>query len=757
MRPSRRAAKGALWLCLALALGPAATSAVAAGPPQIGDTWASGVETRSARLSAEIDPNGAFTTSYIEYASKAAYEANGFIGAKRINATIGSGTGPVTIFFSPLSGLEPDTLYRYRLTVTNSFGTTLGAVGFFVTQPVAGGALLPDSRGWEMVSPIDKNGGKVDPPGAIAGGGVLQAAAGGGAITYGSSASFGGGEGAPPASQYLATRAAGGWATQNLTVPIFSGSYDTVAGGVPYRLFSGDLARGLLLNGKSCRGEVSSGCPVANPTLPGTDAPAGYQNYYLRNGAGFEALLGAGDVSGLGLDPAEFELSFAGASADLSHVVLSTCAALSVGAQDGCPGEENLYRWSAGGGLTLINATPGAALAAPGGAVSEDGTRVYFKDLASGDLYLREGAALKAVDAAAGGGGTFQLATASGSLAYFTAAGHIWRYNPTANTATDLTPTGGVTGVLGAAADGSHLYYLSASGLYLCANANLAASCETSAVKVAAAADASNYPPATGTSRVSADGTKLLFLATAPLTGYDNTDLQSGAPDSQVYYYDAAGPATLSCVSCNPTNARPLGPSVIPGSVPNGTGPSATNSYKPRVLVAGGRRLFFESADALALTDTNSAAPDVYQWEAPGVGDCTRSGGCLGLISSGRDAAGAAFADASADGGDAYFLTAASLVAGDPGSIDLYDARIGGGFPGPVDPIGCEGDACQILPPEPTDPTLTTLLSGPGNPAVNYTPYKHHFAQHKKQKRCKAKKGKRSCAAKRERRHGSGR
>jgi hypothetical protein len=41
----------------------------------------------------------------------------------------------------------------------------------------------------------------------------------------------------------------------------------------------------------------------------------------------------------------------------------------------------------------------------------------------------------------------------------------------------------------------------------------------------------------------------------------------------------------------------------------------------------------------------------------------------------------------------------------------------------PVPPLPCSGDSCQILPPEPTDPTLTTLLSGPGNPSVRYRKY----------------------------------
>jgi hypothetical protein len=64
----------------------------------------------------------------------------------------------------------------------------------------------------------------------------------------------------------------------------------------------------------------------------------------------------------------------------------------------------------------------------------------------------------------------------------------------------------------------------------------------------------------------------------------------------------------------------------------------------------------------------------------------------------------------------------------DPGAIDIYNARVGGGFLIPVKPIQCLGDACQSLPSEPVDPTLTTLLRGPGNPGVRYP---------KQRKRCK--------------------
>jgi len=55
----------------------------------------------------------------------------------------------------------------------------------------------------------------------------------------------------------------------------------------------------------------------------------------------------------------------------------------------------------------------------------------------------------------------------------------------------------------------------------------------------------------------------------------------------------------------------------------------------------------------------------------------------------------------------------------------------------------CEGDACQILPPEPVDPTLTTLLSGRGNPKVRYRQYRRPKAQPKSsQKQGKGKRHK---------------
>jgi hypothetical protein len=752
----------AALVCIGFALSLMPPAAEAAGPPQIGAGWTASVATTSAGLRAEVNPNGLTTTYHFSYLSEAAYQANlkagkdGFSGAAKApvgaDPSIGSSTAAL-ITAQTISSLTVGTAYRYRVQATNSGGTTIGPSRVFFTESFAGATFMLDNRGWEMVSPPEKGGDEIQGFGGSFGGGAIQAAAQGSALTYSSTSSFGpDSDGAPGASQYIARRGNGGWASENISTPAASGSYGTEPDGVPYRLFSTDLARALMLNGEHCRGG-GDGCAVQNPPLPGSGAPPGYQNYYLRESSAdsFHALLGSGEIAGLGIGPEHFDVDLAGAASDLGQVVLSSCAALTPDATEvplgeGCdPSKPNLYRWS-GTGLHLVNlapaaslGTPGAVLAAPTGAISTDGGRIYWEDQATGNLYLRESGQTEQVDAAAGGGGAFETAAADGSVAYYSKGGHLYRYDATADSSTDLTPSGGLLGVLGASASASRLYYLTAAGLFLREGAV--------ATKIADAADASNYPPATGTARVSADGSHLAFLSNASLTGYDNRHPTSGLPLTEVFVYDTAD-SSLVCASCNQTGERPLGAASIPGAIANGS----TFLPKPRSLSQNGQRLFFDSADQLAIQDTGSRS-DVYEWEAFGAGDCARIGGCLALISRGRNSEGASFLDASASGSDVYFLTPDSLVGADLGFVDVYDAREGGGFPEPIKPIECVGDACQSLPSEPEDPTPGTLVRGSGNPPAHITgtvaACKRGFVR--KHGRCVKKKP----ARKKHRRHGA--
>jgi hypothetical protein len=716
--------------------------ASAAGLPPISATWVEAVTATSAGLRAEINPNESPTKYLFEYLTDAEFQANkaaarpDFFGAaKKPMSPTGIGSGTTSFLASQaVEALTPVTIYHYRAVAENSFGKTLGPARALTTE-VPTNVIPPlDNRGWEMVSPVDKNGGSIQGFGQSFGGGVFQAAAAGGALTYSSVASFGPDpQGAPAASQYLAGRGAGGWSVQNITTPLLSGSYGDHPEGAPYQLFSSDLSRGLLLNGRRCRGGDGE-CPVANPPLPGSGAPPGYENYYLRDSgtAGFDALLKSGDIAGLTRGPAQFELNFAGATPGLTHLVLSSCAALTAGATEvaaagGCdPDFQNLYAWD-GSGLSLVNSVPvalgepeGAALAAQSGAISSDGSRVYWT--VNGDLYLRDGAQTEQVDEAQGGGGTFETASANGSVAFFTKGGHLFRYLAATHTATDLTPGGGVLGVLGAAADGSRLYYQGTAGLELWHEG-----ATTEVAPGSAAAASANYPPATGTARVAPDGAHIAFLSSAELTEYENFGFQ------EVFLYGpppGGGAATLTCVSCNPTGERPNGAASIPGAIANGTGPSATDLYKPRALSGSGSRVFFDSSDVLANQDSNHR-PDVYEWEAKGVGSCDLPSNCVGLVSSGRSPEPSSFIDASADGTDVFFLTESSLVPQDPGSYDLYDFRENGGFPPPVTAIPCNGDACQSLPAAPEDPTPGTLVPNGGNPPLRF-PKQHHKRHHKK-------------------------
>ncbi len=256
------------------------------------------------------------------------------------------------------------------------------------------------------------------------------------------------------------------------------------------------------------------------------------------------------------------------------------------------------------------------------------------------------------------------------------------------------------------------------------------------------------------TARVSPDGRWLAFMSQRSLTGYDNRDAVSGKPDEEVYLYDATQPVSPTnpvCASCNPTGARPVGVEVgteqrivdsagggnpdwlsttwlaanIPGWTPY---TPALSRYQSRYLSDSGR-LFFNSNDALVPQDTNSTW-DVYEYEPPGVGDCTSSGpvfgrasgGCVGLISSGVSREESAFLDASATGGDVFFLTAAKLSLEDTDTaLDVYDAHectvsVPCFPPSPPPPPACEGDACQSPVQAPNDPTPGSLTyQGPGN------------------------------------------
>ena len=121
-----------------------------------------------AKLEAEIDPEGLPTSFQIEYGTDTSY------GQSSPEKTVGSRQSHPRRRRA-LTGLTPATTYHYRFIATNSLGTTEGPDRTFVTYANAApdtscpnqqfrvgfSADLPDCRAYEMVSPVDKNGGDI--------------------------------------------------------------------------------------------------------------------------------------------------------------------------------------------------------------------------------------------------------------------------------------------------------------------------------------------------------------------------------------------------------------------------------------------------------------------------------------------------------------------------------------------------------------------------------------------------------------------
>jgi hypothetical protein len=394
-------------------------------------------------------------------------------------------------------------------------------------------------------------------------------------------------------------------------------------------------------------------------------------------------------------------------------------------------------------------------------AASSDGSRVFFADVQS--LTADSGATAGVSDLY-----ECEMVVVAGKLAC---------------RLTDLTPLGssgeraGVQGlVLGVSEDGSWVYFV-ADGVL--APGAVPGTCDetqhdgvcnlyvrhggvTRLVAALSNDDHADWSNNTGglvglTARVSPDGRWLAFMSERGLTGYDTRDAVSGQSDEEVYLYDGVA-GRLVCASCDPSGARPVGrefekmaggidghPSwnqgrPLAGSVPAWTAYTGIGAlYQSRYLSDGGR-LFFNSNDALVPSDVNGAG-DVYEFEPPGVGDCgvgsasfsARSGGCVGLVSSGTSGEDSGFLDASEGGGDVFFFTSAQLSGVDvDSSRDVYDAHectsMVPCLPAAVaSPPACStSDACRLAPP--VSPSLlgapsSATFSGAGNvPAAGPSP-----------------------------------
>jgi hypothetical protein len=311
------------------------------------------------------------------------------------------------------------------------------------------------------------------------------------------------------------------------------------------------------------------------------------------------------------------------------------------------------------------------------------------------------------------------------------AGNDLYRYDVAKATLTDLTPepekspdSGGasVQGVVGASSDGSSVYFV-AQGVLAGKNAegrqptagqdNLYLSSPVGTVFIATLAaeegealgDSADWTSAPEFSQayVTPDGGHLAFTSLLPLTGYDNTDRNTEKPDKEVFEYSAG---RLECASCNPNpHIRPTGEAFIGRDI-EAQSEGLSPLYPPRAISDDGSFLFFSSSDALGESHTNHVK--IYEYES----------GAAHLISSGSGEENDIFMNTSANGGDVFFASAGQLAPSDhDGAVDVYDARVGGGFAQPPPaPSPCQGEGC--LPVASVPPSFShpgSALNGAGN------------------------------------------
>ncbi len=102
------------------------------GPPRITSKPATGIGHETATLNAEVNADELTTTYHFEYGETASYGTETPAGG----ASLGAGGKPVPVT-AALTGLKLGVTYHYRLTATNSAGTTVGPDQTLSTIPPA--------------------------------------------------------------------------------------------------------------------------------------------------------------------------------------------------------------------------------------------------------------------------------------------------------------------------------------------------------------------------------------------------------------------------------------------------------------------------------------------------------------------------------------------------------------------------------------------------------------------------------------------
>jgi hypothetical protein len=305
----------------------------------------------------------------------------------------------------------------------------------------------------------------------------------------------------------------------------------------------------------------------------------------------------------------------------------------------------------------------------------------------------------------------------------------------------DATPGSGadVLGVARVSEDGSHVYFVAQGALTgankegrapLTGEPNLYVSVEecpgggdacanptdrTSFIGTLSSADAADWSAQDDRPvQVTPDGRFLVFQSTADLTPDQEGRIEAG----QVFEYDAQT-ETLTRVSHGQEGYDEDGnSSVYPATIPsqiNRVAEPATR-FANLAMSADGSRVFFSSADALT-PRALAGYINIYEYHD----------GEITLITDGHTVTTIEHEVASEligtdeSGRDVFFTTPDELTSQDGDTwVDVYDARIDGGFRESVVPAPCAGDACY----GPASPAPSLLSPGvpTGAPEANISP-----------------------------------
>jgi len=753
--------------------------------PLIESVSVEGVGTDNADLGAVINPSGGPTTYKVEFGTTAAY------GLSSQTATVGSeGDESQHTISVHVAGLTPGTAYHFRFVATNGAGTTEGSDTPFATytaqqsfSPCSNGNFrtgfgerLPDCRAYEQASPTDKNGANVQ-----GSEGLTQASSNGDRVTFyllGGLPSSGGSSGL---SAFMASRGSNGWSTDGLLPPTEPGEEARTRG------WSEDLSRTLvtapnvLLLRDSATGAFETELTGFKAEIHAAGAAADARHLIIQTHAsllpgvteGPNNLydLDHGKLAYVGRVPAGSAtscddesgpacvISPSGSYAGYNENGLT--AAPNTISRDGSrvffttPSEQKIYMREDGERTTWISASqrttpdPDGTKPATLWAVTPNGSEAFFT---SCEKLTDDSTAVSPSESGCDPDSNFnKFGTGLDLYAYDTGLGQLTDLSIDSNVGD--AKGADVVGVLDASSDGSYVYF-TANGVL--APGASAGNCQNSEVNTPRACNLylahggtvtfvarvaqsdsgsmggeenwAGFMRIARTSRVADDGT-LLFSSTNSLTGYNNAETNE-------FFRYVPTTEQLTCVTCNPAGLPPKGE---PSLVSNHSGGGLFDSpggvpFLTRNLSANGKRVFFQTTDALLPTDTNgnSGCPivrqsnhsclDVYEWEAKGEGSCeseSQNGGCLYLISSGRSPDPSYFLDASTNGDDVFFFTPQQLVPGDHDAlVDVYDASAGGGLASQheLTPPTCDSSACIVNPPPPAPQSLSSSsFSGPGN------------------------------------------